>query len=172
MTIRTFKQVGQGYGTTPVTITALIDNQVVYDGEVNTNPSVAPLPGEYSQVTDSDLFTWTDDLLFDGTRQFEIRVHNGDLLLKGRYADYASVVNPNPDSPPISSGPANFGMFYTTVENGILIYETLFDVKIDGGSMTTTPSAELNGQWYWLLTKNSVLTGTLRILPGILSPTL
>ena len=65
MTTRTFKQRGQAYGSSPVTISAKIDGVEVFNGSVSTLDEPVQTTGfNPDEPYGTDLFTWTNDLDF------------------------------------------------------------------------------------------------------------
>jgi hypothetical protein len=153
MTIRTFQQFGQAYGSTPATITASINGTVIFSGEIPTID--APLPALPNlAVKGTELFTWTNTVDFSGTQSFSISVTNSPLLLTDTSADYC-----------FANNSSEFQSFYSYIEGDFIITDPLSNTAIDAVGVQRT--TELSGQWYWLIPAGSTFTATLNINAGI-----
>jgi len=78
MTMRTINTYGKGYGSTEVTITVTVDGIEIFSGPVSTTNGPIVNPPDPSTV----LFSWQEDITFEGTRALSITVNSGDVLLK------------------------------------------------------------------------------------------
>jgi hypothetical protein len=165
MTTRTFKQYGQGYGATPATIAVTIDGVEIFNGDVPTlNEPVPVKPIVPSENLGVEIYSWTNDVTFQGTNSLQITVANGTFLMTDSLANYFKYVNP--PLPDASSGPDNFIFFYDVTIDGNAITDPLTDVSIDGVARTVTrPEGEL-GQWCWVLGAGQVLTATINVIAG------
>jgi len=175
MTVRTFKQNGQGYGVQPCSIIAKIDAMTVFSGEIATLNEPFPILPQPDIKFGVDLFSWTvPDISFTGTLDLEIIVTGSTLLLSKTLANYVMI--PNPDYPgpdplnplPISipGGPDEFGSFYQFEQDGTVYSDPFTQEAIDGIEQTGPYNPELPGQWYWQIPAGSVFTTVVNIQPG------
>ena len=157
MTIRTFRQFGQAYGSMPATITATIDGTVIFSGEIPTID--APMPGlpDFT-VKGVELFTWTNTIEFSGTQSFSISVANSPLLLTHSDADHC-----------IPDDVSLFSVFYNLNDGVNTIEDPLQNVTIDGISLQRS-STDLAGQWYWTIPAGSTFSATLHVNRGAEPP--
>lgn len=169
MTTRTFVQYGQGFGPEPVSITAKIDGNVVFNGTVSTVDSGFPgFAQEYPGVL---LFSWSRDLENLEPMQLEITVNSGNALWLGKtLANY--VIRLIKEDPPAvfgDSGPDDFEEFYRWVDvDGDIVADPLFDVKVDGIARSVDrnsfePNYKFNGQWPYVINTGETLTATIRV---------
>jgi len=155
MKTRIFKQLGQAYGIIPAVITATIDNEVIFSGEVTTIDLPLPMLPDPA-VTGIELFTWTNTVCFSGTQSYSISVTGSPLLLTLSIADNV-----------MANDTAAFGRFYFSKNNGVIIEDPLTDVQIDGISMHVGHERHgLNGQLYWIIPARSTFTATLNVHAG------
>jgi hypothetical protein len=168
MTSRTFKQYGQGYGNTSVTITVKLDSQTVFSGPVETIDQETPWKAHGVELCS---FVGPD-VSFNGTLPLEISVANGDLLLSETLANYSNVyiTDAQGNVNTYSSGSDEFAMFYQTTIDGVTYSDPFTDEKIDGVLQDGPPNPEYTGQWGWVIRNGSTFTATLNIQPGIESP--
>ncbi len=87
MTIRTFKQKGQAYGSTPASIEVTINGAVIYSGPIPTLDTPMPTLPDTAISYGQDLYTWQNDVAFAGTQTLSIAVTGADLLLTDSYAN-------------------------------------------------------------------------------------
>jgi hypothetical protein len=165
MTTRTFKQYGQGYGATPATIAVILDGVEIFNGDIPTLNEPFPFPPIISSETlGVEIYSWTDDVTFQGTKSLQITVANGTFFMADSFANYFRYTNPpNPDA---SSGPNNFIFFYNVTIDGNVITDPLTDVSIDGVTQTITRGVDQYGQWPWVLGAGQVLTATINVIAG------
>ena len=190
MTTRTFRQLGQAFGPGPVTVVATIDDVEVFNGTVAADNSVAiSAPDDIQPLIPEILFTWTEDVFFEGTRRMKINVSGGTLLLRNTYANYGVAFDGNPvvRYAGLTGGPELFVPFYAVeppehipnpccqdleCENRpLLIADPLSDVVIDGISKTRdyvncTTQEPLSGQHCWLIPDEGEFTATVNIFAG------
>ena len=174
MTIRTFKQLGQGYAAEPLTITASIDEVVVYSGEIPTLDQPAD-PTTLFNPFGQQLFTWQLDTEFAGSVAMNFTIVGaGVLFLSDTFANYVQIPNPNPapGSPAyINSGPDVFGSFYQEVTPEYILGDPFTNVKINGVDQITPGRTELtSGQWRWAIEVDGTFSATVNIFPNALSP--
>lgn len=165
MTTRTFKQLGIAFGNATATITAKVDNVVVYQGPVTTlNEPFPDLPNVAYVINDS-LFSWTTDVTYSGPASVEVEVdENSDLIVADIAANYSIIPNPayidantTPTVPQyISSGPDGF----ETINPNLI-----GNVYIDG-VLQTVDHTQLPGQWWWELTVPDTILKEITITPG------
>ena len=175
MTTRTFKQLGQAFGPEAVTVTAKIDGAVVFTGPVTALDEPLPAFPDSNTAFNNELFTWTEDAAFAGTRNLEITVSGGVLLLTDTLANFAlSSLVTDPVSA-IVSDDTHFYSFYVVEENGTNVYDPFTNIEIDGAPKSTSHTVApgqialyepLPGQWYWRINSGSVFTATVNIQAG------
>jgi hypothetical protein len=189
MTTRTFRQLGQAFGPGPVTVIATIDDIEVFNGTVAATNSVAvSAPDDIQPLIPELLFTWTEDVFFEGTRRMKINVSGGTLLLRNTYANYGVAFDGNPivRYAGLTGGPELFTPVYahsidappdpccqdTECENRpTLVHDPLSDVSINGISKTreyvsSTDGKVLPGQFCWLIPDAGEFTATVNIFAG------
>ena len=94
MTNRTLKFYGQGFGTNPVTITAIIDGNTVYDGPVSTIDEILT-SDPYPQDLCSSLFSTQIPVEFSGSFPVTIQVNSGfGIKLVTILENYILIPNP------------------------------------------------------------------------------
>lgn len=162
MTIRTFKQRGQAYGSSPVTIVATIDDVEVFNGVIPTTDSPYQLTGfdpdaDWATLGD-ELFSWTDDANFTGTKTLEISVSGGYLVLMNTIANYPFLTADNAEN--------QWSFVYTNTVDGVLHTNPWSNMTING--QLQNPNTGVPGQTYWLLPPGSVMSCTVNITaPGV-----
>ena len=181
MTLRTYKQLGQAYGSNPVTLVAKLDGVEVFNGTLTTLDQ--PLPSmpiaKVGLGWGTQLFSWTEDIAYTGSKALEITVTGGTLLLSNTVANYIGLktwgtTSPGPGEPgyyPDAPPPGN-----PSAVNQALIFGPYSDPKnilsnctINGQDMSNEPNSNpaLTGQWFWTLHDGSVFTATVLQTAGI-----
>jgi hypothetical protein len=155
MTTRTFIQRGKAYGMAPCTITAKINNTVVYEGPVTTVDE--SLPTQAWIQANTDLFSWTSTVDFQGTQTMEIAVTGSVLTISTTVANYNSLQNPGAD---------HYGAFFFEVIGGVKFCRPFANVKIDGVPWPIQSNETLIGQPNCNLRPGQVFTADIRINPG------
>lgn len=155
MTTRTFIQRGKAYGAVPCTIIAKIDNAVVYEGPVTTVDE--SLPTQAWIQANTDLFSWTSTVDFQGTQTMEIAVTGSVLTIATTVANYNSLQNPGAD---------HYGTFFYETIGGIRYQHPFANVKIDGVAQPVQVDETAPGQGHWNIRPGQVFTTDLRINPG------
>jgi hypothetical protein len=90
MANRTIKFTGQGYGESPVSVTATVDGTTVFSGTVPTTTGwVKTLTAD--QV---DLFSFELPIEFEGTKDVSLAVTGDNLYIAAVYANFVAVNNP------------------------------------------------------------------------------
>ena len=154
--MRTFIQKGQGYGSTPVNITAKVDGITVYTGTVPTvDTPLPPLPQTDSNFG-SNLFTWTAEYTFQGTQNMEITVSGGTLLITDTLANNEYT-------------PSTFTSPYSEVIDGITYYDPFTGETLNGVALEGPPDNTLPGQWYWPVPAGGVFSATVNILSAAIT---
>lgn len=189
MTTRTFKQYGLAYGIGSVTVVATIDGIEVFNGVVPSVNSLIPTTlDEIQPLVPEVLFSWTEDVAFEGTRSMTITVNGGNLLLKNTHANYGVAFDGIPivRYPGLTGGPELFTPFYahaidappdpccqdTECENRpTLIHDPLSDVTINGVPKTreylnNVDGKVLAGQFCWNIPDAGEFTATVNIFAG------
>ena len=155
MTTRTFIQRGKAYGAVPCTIIAKINNAVVYEGPVTTVDE--SLPTEPWIQANTNLFSWTNTVDFQGTQTMEISVTGSVLTLSTLVANYNSLQNPGAD---------HYGAFFYETIGGVKFCHPFANVKIDGIVWPVVTDETLTGQPNCNLRPGQVFTADVRINPG------
>ena len=154
MTIRTFRQYGQAYGSQPASIIATIDGVEVYSGPINTLNQALPVLPDVSLMIDNVIFSWEKTTDFSGTVNLELRVSGSPLILAGTLANY----------PTDNEAAANrWSAFYSYTVDGVLYLDSFSDEKIDGVSVSRQDSPEYSGQWWWKIMPGSVFTAVVHV---------
>jgi len=156
MSTRTFKQLGRGYLSDQVLITAKINGNIVYSGPVpSSNEPLPQLPATDLLLSDT-LFTWENPLEFTGQQQLEVSVTEGVLILTNTFANYS-------DSRDLVG---TFRNFYSYQGDGMIIVDPLENEKIDGvAQIENRAIGNLNGQWWWSIPAGSTFTATINVGP-------
>ena len=149
---RLFKQLGEGYGSSAVSITAQIDGNTVYSGTVPTIN--APVPGvEPSVQLGVECFSWSEPVAnFSGSRSFSISVSGGGSFQLNATLAQSNVANLDA-----------YGLVYTQTVGNVVYSDPLTNVMIDGVPYTRPTDPSLTGQNGWNISSGSVLTATLNI---------
>lgn len=164
MTTRTFIQQGQGYGSTPVSIVATVNGSQVFSEVISTlNQPLPDLP--FGPFTGVNLFSWTNEVSFQGTWSYVITVTGGTLIMGDTVANYVSEPSFG-GSPKTAEG---FGYFWLTPYNeNLLMFDPLSNVSINGIAKTVDRSnGPETGQFYWILPAGSSFSATINVRPGI-----
>ena len=164
MTIRTFKQRGQAHGSSPVTIAAKINGVEVFNGVVPTLNTAYQLTG-FDQEVDclslgDELFSWTDDTTFSGTKTLEISVSNGYLVLMNTTANYPTLGVENAET--------QWSFAHYSIVDNVLYTNPWSNMTI--GGQAQNPNLEITGQTYWLIPPGSVMTCTANITASAIPP--
>ena len=163
MTVRTFKQYGQGFGSDPVSIIAKINDVIVFEGDIPTVDEPLPLQPDLIDNFDNVLFSWENTVDFAGTANVEITVGgSGTLMLTATVANY---ITGN-----IETSTDVYGSFYSYTEEEVAIFDPFTNPKINGVDVVRVrdwvPTTPLDGQWMYTLASQSTFTGTLNINAG------
>jgi hypothetical protein len=163
MTTRTFKQLGQAYGTNPVTVVAKINGVEVFNGTISAVDSqpVFTYPSEVQ-----DLFSWTSDVDFSGNVEMEVSASGGKLLLTETVANYIKIIDAENPPPGVTSGAGVFGIFYFQDVDGTTLSDPRTNIVIGGESQIPSRNTGLLGQYYWLIPSETTCTSTITIQPG------
>lgn len=179
MTIRTFRQLGQGYGTAPVNITAKINGSVVFTGDVSTSSESPPPLPNFGIDLGVPVFSWTNpEVTFAGTALMEVTVNNSiqdDCLfyLTDTYANYLTIREPD-DTLVHYLGPDYYGGFYyqniEDPQGEWVSGDPQTEVEIDGWPVEPHPVRTYPGQYYWQLLPQQTLTCVVNIQAGVPIP--
>jgi len=175
MTVRTFKQLGQGYATEPLTIIASIDNVIVYEGIIPTvDQNGSTDPGTIPDIFGEQLFTWELDTAFSGTVDMSVTVAGpGRLFLTSTLANYVQILAPDSVIEPryyINSGPDVFGFFYQKQMEDYVLGDPMTNVKISGVPQTTSHGPLASGQWNWFIEGGDTFSATVNIGGSPMAP--
>ncbi len=165
MTVRTFKQHAQGFGTEPIGLVAQIDGVVVFDGTVPAVDEPFPSQPDTTDAFDSVLFSWQNTVDFTGTAEMQITVTGpGILLLTSSVANYVAIGNSIP-------GPDTYGSFYNYLESDTTVSDPFLNPTIDGVEIYRNRNFgtedQLTGQWWYTLPSGSTFVSTVGITAGI-----
>jgi hypothetical protein len=153
---RSFRQLGMGYGSSPVSIRASIDGSQVFSGTVPTVDQ--PIPGDTRPVPppQESCFSWTEQDQWTGTRSFEV-VNTGSGIFQltltqaiGNLADE-------------NSWAGVFSQTVTTPSGDITYLDPFTEVSIDGVPRTKPADTSAYGQWHWNLGPGSSFTAVLNV---------
>jgi hypothetical protein len=178
MVTRTFKQLGQGFGSSNATITAKINGVTVFSGIVPTANQKLPGPPSGTEDVYPTLFTWTNDVDFEGTQTMEITVTGATVLLAAINANYmrsavkieGKIENPTPNWVPAnyeSSGPDTYGIIFKEEVDEFIYTDPITNVVIDGVPKPVIKNPSLLGQQYWIISPGSTFTCQLNIQAGL-----
>jgi len=177
MTTRTFKQMGQGYGSSNATITAKINGATVFSGIVPTANQRLPSSPSGTDDTYPTLFTWTNDVDFEGTQTMEITVTGATVLLAEIKANYMRVAKiegkiENPDSNWVptnyeSKGPDTYGFIFNEKVDGFIYTDPVTNVVIDGVPINVTRDPSLFGQLHRTINPGSTFICQLNVQAGL-----
>lgn len=182
LTVRTFRQNGQGYSSTPVTIIAKIDGVTVFEGEVPTLDEQYPALPQPNVEFGVPMFTWEEPLdKTSGQMALEITVTNGRLLIADTYSD-ASMATPPAPTVPTDIAQSQYvdellfvDLTWWQYVDQVWHVDAFTNVTIDGVAQTR-PTAGYSsdvplGQWYWQVDEGSVFTCNINIqIPPIKQP--
>lgn len=163
MTSRTFKQLGQAYGSIPATITVVIDGVTVFNGTVPTlNTAMAA-----GVATDNVLFSWQKDITFAGVQKMEITVTNGRLRLESTVANCCQI--PSASAPPshVPGGSNVYSFIYSSnTEHGITT-DPITNARINGTPVTRSTGADYLGQWWYVIEDGQTFQCDLNTKAGV-----
>jgi hypothetical protein len=171
MATRTIKLLGQGFGSSPVSITATVDGATVYTGTINTVDE--PVPAQYTGKG-SDMFSFTVDTTFSGTKPVTIAVTGGTLVTTVTLGNYAMIKNPaltpeeaatfdfdDPDNvpPEVESKGGYFIPGSDSDFGAIGRYDSKNNVTIDGvPQVKGDPTGrEQFADWFWTVNSGSTI---------------
>jgi hypothetical protein len=171
MTPRTFKQLGWAFGNEQLSLIATLDNAEIFNGPVPTgiiepDPDLPVVTWPYGD----ELFTWTEDIEYVGSKEMRIQViGTGKLHLTLTIANYASIIiSDDPYIITIPAGPDVFDNFYHQQFDGYIISDPYTNVSIDNTPYLAADGQR--GQWAWRIPGGSEFVATLNIgaarLPG------
>ena len=182
MTTRTFNQQGQAYGSNPVQLAVKLDQVVVFNGTIPTLDIPVPDPSTVDTV--SNLFSWTNDVSFAGTKSMEITVTGGTLILTQTLANYG-ISNTSPPAPPpgekapttyVSTGPDGYTYIYwkwlydinlVPEKDNVPVVDPLVEVVINQVPQYAAPTPDTNGQWYWVIPDGGTFTAIVQVQAGV-----
>lgn len=174
-TNRTFQFYGIGFGSTPVTVTARVNNTEIFSGEIPTiDRPIDPYPYPMPEATGKTvLFRLVDSALlntdFAGSVPMTVEVTGG-------YGAIFSKINSNYYRGNVTQTPTagtvnNFGISYTGVPtNSEGSKDSRSSVIIDGVAQTTQRPPD--GTWWWLVPTNTTMSYNWNISVGQVGNTL
>jgi hypothetical protein len=155
MTTRTFRQLGQGYGSTTCQISATVGGVVVHTGAVTTVDQPLPALPDTSLVINNILYTFTRDAHFAGTIPMSITVSGSPLLLAQTQANFFLPVANQSD---VWSSPHVVDLGENEVNS-----DPLTDVTIDGVVQPHQFEVDYKGQWVWIIPAGSTFSATINV---------
>jgi hypothetical protein len=168
MANRTFKQLGQAYGSTPVSVVVYVDGTEVYSGTVPTVDQPVPaLPDTNISLT-SQLFTWEKAMSASGTSVLEVTVTGGTLVLADTLANYCKIWAPNTTPKTISSTGVDGWDELNDLTAGPPPppYVDPFSNVTISGIAKTADHTNLPGQYYWSLQSGDTFSCTVSYVAG------
>jgi hypothetical protein len=172
MTLRTFKQLGKAFGTEQLSLIATLDGVEIFNGAVPTGinepgPDMSTVTWPYGD----ELFTWTQDIGFVGSKEMRIQVIGiGYVMLTSTNANYICIeVSTDPYYVTIPGGPDVFNGFYSQKFDGFEIHDPYTNIVI-GGIPCSADNSASRGQWTWTVHGGSEFVATLNVnkarMPG------
>lgn len=169
---RTLRFLGLGYGSTPATITAAVNGNVVYNGQVPSVNQAGPA-GPLDLADQEILFEYTGlPLDFSGNLPVTIQVTGGEMIVIGEtLANFARIIN-KLNNTEDTSGAEGFVRTYR-LPDGVVASETApyderSNVTIDGEpvSAPVPRSAGKTGTWFYKVAVGSTITFDTKIDAG------
>lgn len=172
MANRTVQIIGQGFGSTPASVTATFNGSQVFSGSVSTiNQPVPSMPIDPSLVNSGTvLFTFEIPMNLSGNVPMTVNVDGSMVFFAQIYANYANVANISAGNLNgfVSSGANSFVNIYNPYPAPVN-FECRSNVTLNGQSMVITPEERgtLDGPWWWQVTPGSALTCDVEITAGL-----
>lgn len=167
MTTRTFVQQGQAYGSNTASITVKIDGNVVFQGPVLTLNQPFPQEPGIGSLISNDLYSWTNDVFFEGTQSLEITVEGATLLLANSLANYM----PGAANGVPTGNATTFGPYYSITSDSGVETDPFSDETINGiPQQEPSHVPPYSGQWWWAISPGSTFSATINIQAGNVAP--
>ena len=165
---RTFQFMGNGYGDTPVTVTATINSTTIFSGTVPTTAGPTPAPGPWDPADQVVLFSIDDSAAlntdFAGSLPMTVVASGGNSVNFGQ-------INSNyfqGDVANVAGTVDNFGTCYNgSPINSQESQDPRSSVVIDGIPQTQTRPPD--GTWSYILSSGSTMTYNFNISLGQVS---
>jgi hypothetical protein len=177
MTVRTFKQLGKGYGLDPLPIVALVNNNIVYQGLVTVVDELPSDTGFIPLASLGDtLFTWEMNVELSDPFELTILVEgDGQLMLTNTLANYTMgpniITDAESDGVNLSPGTAeSFGYIFLEQTPDYALGDPFSNVKINESPCPSIHSPECSGQLSWFLNGGDTFSCTVSLSPGLLLP--
>ena len=161
MTLRTFKQFAQGFGTEPCEVTVQLDGNTIFSGSVATVDQPLPMLPNGSIDSTNLGWHWQHDVTFYGTKTLSVAVTGSSLILAETLAN-------NPYS--YANAEVFYGQ-YSTVVDDVTYYDPFTDESIDGVPQAGPYRPDIPGQWWWHVPPGSTFTATLHVTAPPVPPT-
>ena len=167
---RTFQFMGNGYGDTPVTVTATINSTTIFSGTVPTTAGPPPGPGPYDPADQVVLFSIDDSAALNTDFSGSLPM---TVVASGGYGVTFEEINSNyyqgKGANNIGAGTVDhFGQCYTgTPINSQGTSDPRSSVVIDGIPQTQTRPPD--GTWSYGLSSGSTMTYNFNISLGQIS---
>ena len=173
MTNRTLQFLGAAYGNSAVTVTATIDNVVVYNTTVTTADEQVPLPEDIGNLTFTPLFSVENSdqfpIEFAGARTMSLTVSGGDgIILTDVLSNYMQQIS-------------NVGNVFTETPGNATVFSSCYVNKtptnsedtpdcrssvVLNGNVQVPPLSPSTGTWTWTVDNGSTLVCNLNVSLG------
>jgi hypothetical protein len=171
MTNRTVQIMGYGHGASPASVTATVNGQQVFSGEVPTMNTpvpgypIDPVVGRPSEV----LFTFEIPMQFFGSLPMTVTVENSPVAFYNVNANYSNTANTTGNTVTFaSSGPLGYSNILREWP-GVETADPRSNVYIDGISVTISAAERenLKGTWGWTVDAGSTMSYDLTVIAGL-----
>jgi len=165
MANRTVQIMGYGHGASPADVTATVNGQQVFSGEVPTVDT--PDPG-YPTTSSTVLFTFEIPMEFSGQLPMTVTVENSPVSLRQIYANYSNIANTTGKVVTFaSSGPSGYSNILREWPSTIPA-DPRSNVYIDGISATvsTEERGNLKGTWNYSVNAGSTMSCDVAVNPA------
>lgn len=159
---RTVRVFGQGFGSTPASITATLNGNVVFNGEIPTVDEPPTVSIENPPI----LFEFEVPLNTNGNIPQTITINNGTVVFAGISANYNQLPS-DPAAPTVFASISWRANYKANPQPGdILGVDPRANPKIDGVLVTPTPYTQEGSVCWWTISQGSVFEYDLVVVPG------
>lgn len=166
MANRTVQITGYGHGASPASVTATVNGQQVFSGEVPTVET--PDPG-YPSTSATVLFTFEIPVEFSGSLPMTVAVENSSVTFWHIYANYSNIANTAGNVVTFaSSGSSGYSNILREWPNANPA-DPRSNVYIDGVSVTVSAEerGNLNGTWNYPVNSGSTISYDIAVTAGL-----
>jgi len=170
MTNRTLQFLGAAYGNSDVTITATIDNVVVYNNTVTVTDEEIPLPEDVGNTVFSTLFSVENSdqfpIEFAGARTMSLTVAGGEgIILTNVLSNYMEQNSNVGNVVTLTPGNATaFCVCYIgTPTNSEGTIDCRSSVVLNGNVQVPNAVPKSQGTWTWVVNNGSTLVCNLNV---------